>query len=318
MDIKSIVCRLVAPKYRIGLCVCLGSLGSEGVLCGVESLQAAGLAVLAVSFWQGVKYVYDQKPSPIDPAFKDEEVAFLAHALKNTEVQQRECLAIGYKFLHGIGTNRDFKQAFDHFYEGAVLGSAPCAVEVGSFYEQGRYKPQNMFLARYWFERAAMLGDAQAAYKLAHFYSTQTARCFKGRLAYFLNLACAQNVPGAIKLRTKLQAQNSKALAEPIAKDAKGQVPLNAIYDYAPRQELKSYIYKGGTCSPAVIRLALNELGFKPEDFKDYCFTEENLRPAYLKKMHVLHPDANGGDHSHAEEMERLRHAYRLLVKLGS
>lgn len=321
MDIKGIVCRLATPQYKIGFYVCLGSLGGQGVLCSIESLQAAGLAVMAMSFWQGARVFYESCKDAangrdgVSKEKEEQDLALLNKALLNAEQKQQECWDIGYKYLHGIGVARDFKQAFDSFYEGAKLGSAQCATEVGYFYEQGRYKAQNMFLARYWFERGAMGNNAEACFRLAYFYATHHHRLYKGRLSYFLDKACCAHVSGAQKLKQQIQMTNANVLAETITK-VDGQVLPSAIYDYAHRDDLRKYIYKGGTCSPAVIKLALEELGFKPDDFKDFDFSEESLRPAYIKRMHTLHPDANGGDDTHAEEIERLKRAYKLLLKL--
>ena len=115
------------------------------------------------------------------------------------QVAQDEALAaIGEVYYRGIGTKRDFKQAFRFYRKAADLGNVSAMRRLANCYEQGRGTKRDMEAALVCYEDASERGDALATLKLGDFYknglsSLVTKDIYKATDYYFAALRQAKH-----------------------------------------------------------------------------------------------------------------------------
>lgn len=175
MNIKKIITTIKTNSVcNVGMYVTLGVIGSQGLAHNAETIQALGLATVAISAWQISKTGYKKLTSGKEK--REEQLKTISLSYENDEKSEKktkylkDCYDRGIRYQTGRGTAVDYKKAFDCFYEGAKSGSQECAIKLGGFYEDGRYIPKNDFLARYWYEEAAIRNSPEAYYLLARWY----------------------------------------------------------------------------------------------------------------------------------------------------
>lgn len=86
-------------------------------------------------------------------------------------IAQDEALAaIGEVYYRGIGTKRDFKQAFRYYRKAADLGNVSALRRLALCYENGYGTKPDIEAALVCYEDASERGDAMATVKLGDFY----------------------------------------------------------------------------------------------------------------------------------------------------
>lgn len=307
-------------SYRVGMYLTMGAVGTQGLVQNtVESIQVFGLAAVALSSWELARLGYSSVMHKT-AANDENNLKMLEKALDAADENDLErraylqgCLDIGNSYMKGLGVPKDYEKAFSSFYEGAKLGSSDCAVQLGTFYEEGKYKPKNEFLACYWYEESAFANNADGCLHLAKWYLANKGENYQKRVVYFLEKACQAGFADAIYFRDKLVKQGSYKINPNIAdKD---------MYDYAIHPRLRRFIFKGGTSKPSEITNAYRILGFeikKDEPISDLDLSQ--IRQAYHQRIKSLHPDATklAISDNDKEKMVKLHEAYELLLKLNA
>ncbi len=72
-------------------------------------------------------------------------------------------------YEHGRGVRQDMKQAYRLYCKAALMGDAIAAYSIGFMYFNGRGLPRNPGLAVYWYGKAAQAGDAFSKRMLVRF-----------------------------------------------------------------------------------------------------------------------------------------------------
>jgi TPR repeat protein len=76
-------------------------------------------------------------------------------------------IAAGYE--HARGVKQDYHTAYTLYCKAALMGDAEAAYSMGFMYFNGRGVARNLSLALYWFKQAAASGDAHAQQMMARF-----------------------------------------------------------------------------------------------------------------------------------------------------
>ncbi len=315
MNIKRIISQINNVKYQAGLYLCLCAIGGEGMFCGIESLQALGLATTSMSFWKLTR-IYTQRrneESSNEIDAHNDNLQLLNAALGEVERAQNEFFEFGEKYRLGLGVYRDLEHSFNCYYEGAQIGSARCATKLGTFFQSGKYKSKNEYLALYWFEQGAYLGDAEGAYNLAKYYYEKNDKKYLKRFLFFLNLACQLGNTNAQSWFKSLAVEHPN-LSQIVVKINNNKI--QDMYAYATKDYLKKYIHKSGVCDPEMIKNAFEILGLDFDATNEKNFNLQKVKKAYHKRIKQLHPDRNLGDNSHIDEINKLTNAYELLLKI--
>ena len=79
---------------------------------------------------------------------------------------------LGYCYVKGMGTARNYRKALVLFQETAWAGSALGAFNLAIAYESGHGTPRDMQQAFFWYRKSAERGDPDAMYELAQCYRT--------------------------------------------------------------------------------------------------------------------------------------------------
>lgn len=243
----------------------------------------------------------------------------LSDRLKRLKEEQENCYEIGCHYLNGIGFNKNYSDAFKYFYEGAKKGSLKCALELGKFYEHGKFVGRNDFLAKYWYEFAAFGGNTDAYICLAKWYLKQEpTKLSVIRIVYFLDKACEVGERQAFEIRKSLQ-ENQKFTCEGIEKIVKDDNRKNIMYDFAIKKQLHKFIFRGGSCNPNDIIHAYKTLGFfVSANLELPDLTVSQIKKSYFSKMREYHPDANNGQNKYQDDsFEDLQTSYKLLLRLN-
>ena len=77
---------------------------------------------------------------------------------------------IGYMYLRGWGTEKNYKKAFRHLEKSTSLGNVFSNVDLGKMYQEGFGTKQNYFKAFYLYRLAADKGISAANYRLGIMY----------------------------------------------------------------------------------------------------------------------------------------------------
>lgn len=324
MQIKKIITSLKGKvSYRVGMYLTMGAAGTQGLmLSSVEAFQIAGLAAVALSSWELARIGY-ASVLHITQSSNENNIKMLAKALESADKKSAEhqsyllsCFDIGNAYLKGYGVAKDYEKAFDCFYDGAKHGSSECAVMLGSFYEEGKCKPKNDFLACYWYEESAFSKNAEGCYHLAKWYTNYNHEKYTKRIVYFIEQACNSGLKKAIDLRNDLmQSGKYPTDVQTLCLSEKG------MFDYAIHPQLRRFIFKGGTSKPSEITNAYKILGFdinKDEAINDLDLSQ--IRKAYHQRIKNLHPDITKASVSEydKDQMVKLHEAYELLLRLNA
>ncbi len=320
MKIKSIISQLDSLRFRVGSSVTLGMLGTSGIFQNTESLQIGGLAVAMVSTWYlartGVNYIRDKK-NKTDLQTESENKS-TEESLKKDQVR-KEHYELAKRYQQGIGVNSDYSRAFEHYYEGAKLGSLDCAAELGTFYEFGKGIPQNNFLAQYWYEEGAFGENPASCFYLARWYLRHRRdKKAQRRVVYFLDVSCMHGFEKALELRKILI--NSGKYTNNATENKLLNMAKSKMFDYASHPALRKFIFRGGTSKPSEIASAYKMLGFKlNEDGTMPDLDISEIRKSYHYHVRKLHPDKTGQPSSEvSEKLTQLRIAFELLFRLNS
>lgn len=76
-------------------------------------------------------------------------------------------IAVGYE--HGRGVKQNYREAYNLYCKAALMGDADAAYSMGFMYFNGRGVPRNLSLALHWFKRAAAGGDLHAQQMMVRF-----------------------------------------------------------------------------------------------------------------------------------------------------
>ncbi len=129
----------------------------------------------------------------------DPEKAYLNFQLSalNGSVDGKTMLA--YCYATGMGTPRNYRNAFKLFREAAEAGDEAGAFNLAVAYELGHGTGRDMNKAFYWYKKSAEKGDIDAMYELAECYSAGAGTPENPDQALFwINKAVAENHPAAM------------------------------------------------------------------------------------------------------------------------
>ncbi len=106
---------------------------------------------------------------------------------------------LGYCYIKGMGTARNYRKALALFQETARAGSAVGAFNLAIAYESGHGTPRDMNQAFFWYRKSAERGDPDAMYELAQCYRTGSGTAEDPALARrWMRKAAAENQPDAL------------------------------------------------------------------------------------------------------------------------
>lgn len=97
-------------------------------------------------------------------------------AAAHDSVRQARALRLeAVRHEHGRGVRRDYAKAYERYCRAALLGDAEAAYSLGWMYFNGRGLPRAPEVALGWFKRAAKAGDAYAARMLPQYAGLKAA-----------------------------------------------------------------------------------------------------------------------------------------------
>ena len=106
---------------------------------------------------------------------------------------------LGYCYVKGMGTARNYRKALALFQETAWAGSALGAFNLAIAYESGHGTPRDMQQAFFWYRKSAERGDPDAMYELAQCYRTGSGTAENPTLARrWMRKAASENQPSAL------------------------------------------------------------------------------------------------------------------------
>ncbi|MGN1392976.1 MAG: hypothetical protein ACI4V7_02830 [Succinivibrionaceae bacterium] len=347
MNVKKIL-ELIQKNnfYNTSLYLSLGIVGSQGVMFqGGEYIQALGTAAIAISAWQITKCQIIhriqerkgklKKGENIDDELIDidnfkivdidlklnEKISKIINSNRCDLEYTQKCYDIGISYLKGRGLPISFEKSFNNFLKGARAGSAKCAVELAHFYRVGKFVPKNEFLAKYWYEFAAMNDNTEACIQLSDWYiRNHESEKSNIRIHYFLDKAQRLGHSQAQNIKTKLlQEQKIHPLTVGDIKELKTSADIKFIYDFSIHKNLRKFIFKGGMCKPSDLLQAYKVLGFVvPSNLEIPNISLEDIRRSYHTKIKQIHPDIHRQTAEDKVHLIKLNTAYQLLVKLYS
>lgn len=103
-------------------------------------------------------------------------------------------IAAGYE--HARGVKQNYREAYALYCKAALMGDAEAAYSMGFMYFNGRGVPRNLSLALHWFKRAAASGDTHAQQMMVRFEQVaivEDASCQPEKVLPTLKLAADDN-----------------------------------------------------------------------------------------------------------------------------
>ncbi len=127
---------------------------------------------------------------------RDDNLAVLRSAADAGDL--RGMFALGNRFLHGQGVERDFQQALIYFRAAADQGFAPAQNQLGAMYERGLGVPKDYLGAMNYFRAAAEQGYPLAQYNVGRLYDAGLGTRVDNQRAYdWFRKAANQGQPDA-------------------------------------------------------------------------------------------------------------------------
>jgi hypothetical protein len=89
-----------------------------------------------------------------------------------THSMKTDKLSTAHEHMYGLGRKKDVAAAFRLYQTAETEGSAVAATCLGKLYAEGQGTQKNLDKAKFYLDKAANLGDAEASYQLGQLYQT--------------------------------------------------------------------------------------------------------------------------------------------------
>jgi hypothetical protein len=154
--------------------------GAAAALEPVASAQASEPQATAENPAQpagaGAPAFQTRKTSPGEEFYRsgnyDKAIAYWTEMAKKGDMESNYRLGREYTFSPSGIVQKDLNKAFDYQIVAAKLGDPRAMFEIGTFYEYGMGKPQDIALAAKWYKHAADYGHPQGQYNYATMVET--------------------------------------------------------------------------------------------------------------------------------------------------